>query len=314
MTFFIIIFFTSCVLFTDCIEYIYPITYLCNGLQLYMHQKNDKMTVSKLCANEHVSVVAPWYNPAYVRFVPDKNAISFIDSGRIRIQNFAKRSARSLELSKPLQHIRSAEWINNTTMIINAIHKNQYGIFFIDSDGNILQEIVDNRYDLLFPQYYEKNTYYICRKIKENKQTYTIECKTENGDRELISFQDKVLSFLRMVNNEMGFFLSCNEKENDDEIIFTVNKLYCMNNIWISQSLFNFCIPIIFLDPESEYSFFEGMLPLLPKYDNNYINYIDIQKKENKYIFLYKLYDIKTKKVLKVNKEMRKFFITRIGD
>src|ERR1700722_17690204 len=92
------------------------------------------------------------FTPAGLRMLPGGSGFSFIDNGRIKIKQFAKRSPRSLDLYEPIYDIGIIEWINPFQCYFSAKENNRTKIYQANTRGEIVQVVGSATYDCLYPQ------------------------------------------------------------------------------------------------------------------------------------------------------------------
>src|ERR1700687_5258673 len=119
-------------------QYIYPVFFL-NNILYCIHQKSlydiNLIEYNTKKSTKNFALSAS-FNPTNVTLLPQKNGISFIDNGVIKIKLFDRRSPKNIEITEPLYNIRSIYWINNCGLI-NAQYDKQFGIFILDYEGNV---------------------------------------------------------------------------------------------------------------------------------------------------------------------------------
>jgi len=117
----------------------------------------------------------------------------------------------------------------------------------------------------------------------ENASTTKKEC--------IADFKDSPISFLKMISDSEGFFLSHpKEVERQDKVLtFDCYHIKRTDQTWDYKDIFSFSIPTYLLLDMLDSRLYESILPLLPKYNNGSIYYVDYypEKRGNINIFRY---------------------------
>lgn len=114
------------------------------------------------------------FMPAGLRVLPDNSGFSFIDNGRIKIKQFAKRSPKSLDFYEPIYDIGIIEWINPYQCYFSAKENNRSKIYHADMSGEVIQIMASNTYDCLYPQKIQDQLFYIERSYCNEGCRYAI--------------------------------------------------------------------------------------------------------------------------------------------
>lgn len=131
-----------------------------------------------------------------------------------------------------------------------------------------------------------------CDKIDEQKSEYSAkrEC--------LVDFKASPLAFLNMISENEGFFLEHSDEvdRHDDTIKFDCHYIKKIDDSWRCRRIFSFFIPSYLIFDIMDYCLYESLLPLLPRYYNNKIYYVDCSPKGNQNLNIFS-YDFITKSV-----------------
>ena len=114
--------------------------------------------------------------------------------------------------------------------------------------------------------------------------------------RMIADFGDQALAFLHMRSEYEGFVLEHPNKidKQDKTIILSVYHLEKKPHAWRKTYLFSFEVPLHLLLPESSSRLYESMLPLLPRYDENEIHFVDCARYKESFnlnVYTYHLAD-----------------------
>lgn len=287
-------------IFISAKEFIYPVFSHENNIY-YIHQKKiDALevltfdTIKKSLNKENINGCLP----GNLNLLPDKNGFSFIDQGKIRIKYFNIEKIQTINLQEPIYNISNVEWIDNENFYFSGKNSKRFDIYF----SNILQnnlftiscETITDKIcsDLLYPQRINSDLYFIERSVderyktkKSNYKIVKIKCPDysisgfqflpENENSCIINLGNMPISFLKMINENEGYFLEHPTlvDKTDKIISLTYHKLYfCKDdNKFKNIELFSFNLPINYIFGSNSERLYESILPFLPKQFNNEI-------------------------------------------
>jgi hypothetical protein len=123
-------------------------------------------------------------------------------------------------------------------------------------------------------------------------QDFSDNCEAQDIARNnchcLADFKHKPIAFLNMISETEGFFLHHQENicKHDEIVSFDYFSLRFINNTWENKKLFSFTIPAYLILEVPDSCLYESILPLLPKYHDNKIYYVDFDiKSQNLNVF-----------------------------
>jgi hypothetical protein len=261
------------------------------------------------------------YNPAGISLLPKRNAFSFIDNDHVRIKYFHKRSTKSLDFEQPLYDITMLHWIDDESFYFSACEHRRYRLYHAMIDGGSVCIHGSDHYDCLYPQKVDNALFFIQREPKvissqggNIKQCFNLMkidypaqaqekvCSIEipgqlETESEIICSFSKPVAFLFMINEHEGYVLEHPDEihPKDDLIPFSLLYLNDRGEGWHSETILEFSIPSSLLILGSDQRLFESMLPILPKYHNDDLYYMDaIQHIDGLSLGIYQ-YNVKSK-------------------
>jgi len=274
-------------------SYLYPIDTIESegeGYILTLWQKSSDVTELYFCNSEtgvaHKELFS-LFSPAGIQVLPGKQAYSFIDNGRVRIKDLAKRSPASLEFNKPIFNISLVHWMNDEAAYCHAQEGRRFGLYMFNREGSVQKLLYDQSHDYLFPSRIDDELFYIRREYKNDQIFHTI-CAVPFGydvsydgntlcanQEHIISAGTMPIAFLRMVSKKLGFVLVHRSvlDVNEKNVLFHYYTIEKKGKVWRAQQLFSFCVPSFLLDSNNENRLYENMLPLLPHHDGAQIYY-----------------------------------------
>lgn len=237
------------------------------------------------------------FTPAGVRMLPDMTGFSFVDSGRIRIKEFCKRSPKAIDIYEPVYDIGVVEWADNETGYFSAKMRDHYSIFSVTRDGDTCCLVTKPGADCMYPKKIGEYLFYIERTAVQTDDlfapgidtkehyTYRIMKTAYQGDATakvpplcVANFDTRPIVFLTMVSAREGFVIEHATviDKHDPVVIFLYHRLLCDEaGMWSHRYLFSFSVPSELLLPTSN-RLYESLLPLLPRPIHNYIYYVDL--------------------------------------
>jgi hypothetical protein len=224
------------------------------------------------------------FSPAGVRMLPDNTGFSFIDNGRIRIKEFIKRSARSVDIQESVSNIGLITW-GGDYGYFHAKEYQSYRIFSITPAGDTTLCVTRAKTDCMYPVSVEGVLFYIERTLHEASPTSSeyqyriIEQKLDHQSDQVVcaDFQNRPIIFLTMVTAHEGFVVEHPAHLDADEDIMTFSYHQIIRdytNRWHKNLLFSFTLPGLLLLNTSESRVYESIIPLLPRVIGNMIYYV----------------------------------------
>lgn len=298
-------------------EYIYPIAYSQKiDTTLLMHQNASKKLNLLFWDHAHNSIYEGlWslFNPTNVQLLPDESGFSFIDNGRLRIKYFNKRSAKTIDFDQYIYGINSIIWITSQQCVFGAKYTDYYSIFLYAMDDNIKCVASNNQCHCLYPRVIENTLFY----VQETTKISSIHsCNLTNPEQDaltLIDFDNKIL-FLNMLSHKEGFVVEYVKSINHESknIYFYYTYLIKINDVWTSQRLFSFYIPLCLLSPRHENFLYESLTPLIPRVIGTKIYFVSADKASDdlkSYTF-----DLITKEIIGNNVVNNNYFVPILGN
>jgi hypothetical protein len=129
---------------------------------------------------EMAPLLSSLYHPFFVQPLPDGQAFSFLDEGRLRIKQLGKRSPQTISLDdKQLIESATYTWIDDQNYLLCAWHyhpsyeenkivskKGTYGIYHAQREGNVTSIVTSPFYDALLPICINNTLFYIRRAVQ----------------------------------------------------------------------------------------------------------------------------------------------------
>jgi len=268
-----------------------------NKLQLYFWDP-DLKTMQKALSSR--------FCPIDIQIIPGQKGFSFIDTGRVRIKEFLKKSPRSLDLDQPLYGFSHLEWIDGNRFYTSAKRGSFFGVFQINQDGEIVTILAHQGFDYIYPQKIEDQLFCVerfggqCSIIKtpylqvEEKKEYlsgveAILAAEQKGKKSLVQRQmievlyevspDQQIIFLQASKKDSCFFLQHPAQIDslDETILFSYHQIKRIGCDWEHEKLFCFSIPTELLLTE-EKRLHESILRLVPYHYKDQIYFSDSTK------------------------------------
>ena len=292
MNFIFFIVFTLCSMTTSYAEFLYPVaTYTDSDHSqnlLVLYQKTG--TTLELWSWDPVTHVATKmlpssFCPAGVALLPSGKGFSFIDNGRIRIKEFIKRSARSIDIPYGVSAIGPVTWHENGLGYFHALCNRHYALFSITPYGDVDRCLAQAKTDRMYPSWFKESLFYIERTDSQQLPCqYRIieqrlpDTEPQNAPQICVDFDNRPIIFLTMISADEGFFLEHASKIDMAES--TITFLYHQfvrhdKNSWRTRHLFSFSIPSTLLDNASDTHVYESIIPLLPRVYDSMVYYVD---------------------------------------
>ena len=243
------------------------------------------------------------YSVGQFQLLPDGAGYSFIDSGRLRVKYYHKRSPISVDFIEPIYDVHTVIWLSKTQGIVSAKWHNHYGLFLFTLEGLTEPLVWSGKADFLFPQS-DGNTLYCIEQSKKYGTPHYRIVSTMLANRHIIdwhdlSFEQKVsillhhneqeeyqilaaplqelvnskiaIGFLHMQHNTQGYY--CSYERNKALIACTYHRLYKDDTLWKTEALFTFTIPIGLMN-----DLVERLMPCMPQVYDDQIYYCNAKQ------------------------------------
>ncbi len=291
-------------------------------LRLAMHNlDSNRLELEKHSFNQEM---LHCYSVGQFQLLPDKAGYSFIDSGRLRVKYYHKRSPVSVDFIEPIYDVHTVIWLSKTEGIVSAKWHNHYGIFLFTLEGLIEPLVWTGSADYLFPQSSGNRLYCIEHFHKNGASGYrivsTMLSKHHTIDWHDLSFEQKVsivlhrnthhpsdlplaalqelatsalpIGFLHMPDATQGYY--CSYEQRESLIACSYHRLYTDDALYKTEELFTFTIPIDLVN-----DLVERLAPCMPQIYDNQIYYCDSkQKTDTLGLYSYDICTGKTKEIL----------------
>lgn len=303
--------------FTGATEFLYPVAIVPDTDNLLIMYQKTSHHIELWQWNVHTkqadTILLSRYTPAGLRLLPDNIGYSFIDNGRIRIKQWAKRSPRSIELDAPITHIELIDWIDQSTCYTSGKYLDHFGIFQISDEGVVYPIVFDNSADLMYPQKVGNSLFFIERNKDRQYAVVSMAYDVQGGEEE--EFTDRIkaypeskpktvlldcglqpIIFLNMVSQEEGFYLTHPRmvSKKDTHILLSYYHIFSDGNQWSSDQIFTFYVPTNLFFPGRESRLYEALLPLVPRHSQGSIFYSDSQELAGLNLYCYSMIDKKS--------------------
>ncbi len=273
----LIIFFTFHIQLAE--EFIYPVASFDDGNQLIvLHQKSLEDIELLIWDSQNQTAkkgLSSFLTPANLRMLPSGKGFSFIDSGYIKIKEFAKRSPRTLPIYEPIGLFSNMDWIDDETFYFVAQQGNHFQIFKGDVQAQV-QQLTCGSFDALYPQVINSQLFYMQRDCNYQVK---IMCKNEESEQVVI-IQDTLQQgcYLKMVNESQGFYMQApTHKIEDAKGCYDFSCHHILKNndhLWRSERLFTFKVPAKYVTGANR--LYESIEPFLPNYlESQYVYFCD---------------------------------------
>lgn len=303
--------------------YIYPVESATDNLIYYVQQKtlSDLELWQYYVATGAVNKQLYWrFMPIGFKLLPDNSGFSFIDTDRLRIKKFLKRSVSTVEFNLPVYSLSKVLWLNEYVCYFSAKQKDRYAIFI----GNILTSQLNllhnsQQADCLCPQIIG-NKFFCIERNTLNRSCEIIELNAKKPIDNLknpstLPFFDKKkvildchyqqIIYLELLSDNLGFYIEHMPyiNENSRMIEFVCYKISYSPEAdqWEFKAVFKFNIPKKFLIGSSRLC--ESYLPFLPRAKKTVLYFANIQQKpDGQYYSSIKQFDLISSKKTRILK------------
>ena len=277
---------------SNTVQYIYPIAQIDEECLLVMNQSSlYNIELLKWNKNTRIAQKVLWsiYMPSSVMLLPEKDGFSFLDQGRIRVKYFNKRSPKTVNIFEPITNFDSVHWINGETFYFTAQDPYFHNVFVCQLHKNVAsisRLTFQEESDFLYPQKIDEELFVIKRDSNKRFSIVKLSWKENAFDNyketagELIVPSDKCCCFLKMINNQKGYFISYVPSKDPihNTYTFWCNEITKTLDGWEQKEIFSFNVHekyIIGKEPERMY---ESIKPLLPCYEKHGIFFSHFDK------------------------------------
>src|SRR3990167_560223 len=301
-------------------EFLYPVASFNNDGQNFIYviyQKNvhhlelwsvnsETMIATKLLMSN--------FSPAGVRLLPNQAGFSFIDNGRIRVKYTNKRSPLSFDFEYPIYDFHTIDWLNDRNFYFSAKAGKRFCIFLCDTNRKQTKTLIENEVcsrineDFMYPQIIGGTLYFITKSVHklsdvqyETFDNYKIMCcnfdieshKAEDKPTVILRRGENAIAFLKMVSQDEGYFIGHPNKvsKHTHYIHLKYFHLKKIDENWEYSKLFDFDVPLRFLQENSDTRVYESILPFLPVHYENSIYFASYNTENLTEIFCYNQID-----------------------
>lgn len=264
-------------------RYIYPIDTIDDQNILVLYQKNLEEThlyVYNIEEKTKIMATMKMYNPTGVVLNPSKKGFAFIDNGYIYFKEFIKRSSARIMFKKPFYNTHPIIWYNNERALFSAKYRGRFQIFDLNcKKKKIKLQKINSQKDLTFANKIDDLLFFVSYNLEKNK--YSVKVQETKKRFKIYESSDFGLSFLKMINQEKGFFIRypLSYEKHHKSINLEYYQISELGSNWVAKKLFDFNLPLKQLI-NSEYKLIESVLPFMPKIYENNIIYIDYKEPE----------------------------------
>lgn len=271
------------------IEFLYPVCAYTDAACMrqkfiVLHQKSVIQTTLwswDPITHRAVQLLPRSFTPAGVCLLASGVGFSFIDNGRIRIKEFIKRSARSVESELLISNSGPISWCAGDVGYFHALDGHYYALFSINRTGDVARCIAQPHKDCMYPACSNGSIFYIQRVEQKQMHTYVIieQAVDQPSMQSLcVDFQNRPIIFLQMTDANQGFFVEHPSHIDSDApmITFAYHQLLRRSGTeWDTHQLFTFSVPTCLVHASSEQRLHESIIPLLPRVVDGVIYYVD---------------------------------------
>jgi len=271
----------------QCIEYQYPVAGIDEESIFVIHQKglSDLELWRYFWQDNRYEKCLDWhFIPSGLKILPNREGFSFIDSGRLRIKKFLKRSPCSIEFEQPISSFGEINWVNQYECYFSARQSDYTAIFYGNvQNGEIKCLHQAKKAACLSPRMVSNQLFYIERNdLDRSCKIYTVDLNGSFQKPELmIDCNYQQVLHLQMISKECGFYVEHMPYINEEleEIHFNVYKLE-LSDKWLNTRLFQFVIPGQYLLGENR--LYESIIPFLPRVEKTALYFADIKRNQAK--------------------------------
>lgn len=289
------------------IEFLYPVHAYKNDLFYCIYQKTPthiELWQWNKNTKEADQILFSRFTPAGFCLLPDGDGFSFIDQGILKVKKFFKRSPRTIEFDAPIYQVEVVHWLDNMLCYTSGKYNNNFGIFQIDYEGEVMPLYYNEASDCLYPQKCNDALFYIERTDDQYRimQTTYEPCtgmtfydrlfahnQMDLQSTEIVSFSSQPIIFLRMISEQEGFVIAHPPaiSRGSKKIAFDYYVLKKEKDSWVRTQLFSFNVPSDFLFIGSPARLYESILPLLPRHYGHTIVFLDGNDLNNTSLYAY---------------------------
>lgn len=222
-----------------------------------------------------------------------------------------KRYPRRIDMYTSVYDINNIEWVDDYSFYFVAKKRDRYGIFHSDINGEVIPLLCDGKTDYISCQKVGADFFFIQKSVGIHQQFTiahtiypTLSFDEENNFNSTKDFAQRVdavlgkkehkdsliqessvifsckypIRFLRMISAEYGFFIEHPAAiDSYDKMISFVCHIVYKNSCgqWTEKTAFTFSLPTYLLLSTKD-RLYEGIVPLLPYYNNGKLYYVDL--------------------------------------
>ena len=280
--------------FSKSTEYVYPVSQIDDESYFYVCQKSltDLELWRHYIKGDRREKCLYWrFIPAGLKVLCDKSGFSFVDSGRLRIKKFKKRSPRSIDFDTPVYGVGEVSWLSNDTCYFSAKQKDNFAIFYGDiKSGNVYCAQQVNGAECLCPNIIDGQLFYVERNATDRASGIVVLPAPQFGQSQIKDLRKLILDcdykqviYLKMISSKLGFYLEHMPYINDKQktITFICYKIEQQENSenWISQKIFKFQVLKKYLFGDDR--LYESLVPFFPTAKKTTIYFADIKQNQS---------------------------------
>lgn len=292
------------------LEYVYPVKTNSQSV-FYIYQKSlsdlELWRYDIHGQEPQITKLLYWrFLPANFKLLPDNKSFSFIDSDRLQVKQFIKRSPVVVEFEMPVFGLTEINWLDSTTCYFSAKQNQHFVIFKVSIDSGRM-EILANEPDIdcLCPRLIDDQLFFIARHDGDRSSSIVIKnglSKDGLSKDGIIDCGYQQIIHLQMLSQSLGFYIEHMPyiDENSNLITLICHKIELRNKSWKNIKLFKFHIPKAYILGEQR--LYESVAPFLPRAYQDILYFSDINSNQLKQfqssLFSYDLLSNKTTQIL----------------
>ena len=276
------------------IEYSYPVAIDQENAPFYIHQKSlSDLDLWQYCpqASGQTKCLYWRFLPAGLKLLPDRSGFSFIDSNRLRLKKFIKRSPRSVDFDQPVYGVSEVNWLDNNICYFSAKQKEHFAIFYGDVKSSNLACVYQvAKTECLSPRIIANCLFCIERSSADRSCGITMQSApivTEISDdykfkpaepsQLVVDCGYQQIIYLEMLSPQLGFYIEHMPyiQDHSGMITFICHQLVgpaC----WRAKPIFKFQVPKKYLFGEERLC--ESIMPFLPRWKKTVLYFSDIKQ------------------------------------
>jgi len=286
--------------YLQALQYSYPVANVRDDSIYYVYQK----TLSDLELWQYqiptgiVNKQLYWrFMPIELRMLPDNSGFSFIDTDRLRIKKFMKRSPSTIEFNFPVYGIGQVRWMNKHLCYFSAKQKDHYAIFGGDLDTDDLVLLHQSpQAECSCPQMMRSGLFCIERNTLD-RSCAIVQLITFGPADNLTTFKpDQFIEkkliidcgyqqvvYFELLSDTLGFYIESMPYINQGSLMisFICHQITYSAQVgqWVARSIFKFSIPKKYL--MGDVRLYESYIPFLPRAQKTLLYFADIKQNES---------------------------------